>query len=365
MDLPTLDQPTAYDIAEKSQETMEWLQTHVAVGFVDERGPAWHAKEGYMADGSHFSGPVPEWRVDELLNIKFIEAPVFAQLPSGDVIRDESRKAIIREDTETIVHVAGKDYVIHPYRETLDGFVRQITFDSHAGVGSVGRLQKDGLAFLQAVLPETFEIAGYGYLPYITAVTSANGRRKTTFITGAKAAVCDNTVNMALRGAMTSAAYKHTKNSKPKVLSAREGLGVRLVQVAENLEDVFGDLAETPVSDRQWAEFLDAHVPMPEAKPTKSGTNGKGYTMAEDKRDELTRLWTKDPKVAPWANTALGVVQAVNTWRTWNGIVRNVQGGRLERNFTSDVTGANAKEDSQVIADLAKVLEREKTLAFA
>lgn len=365
MDLPTLDQPTAYDIAEKSQETFAWLRDHVRVGFVTERGPAWWATDNYMADGTHFDGPVPQEAVDEVLGIEFIEASVFAQLPSGDVIKDETRKAIVREDTETIVHIAGKDYVIHPYRQTLDGFVKQITFDSHAGVGSVGRLQKDGLAFLQAVLPQEFEIAGYGYLPYITAVTSANGRRKTTFITGAKATVCDNTVNMALRGAMTSAAYKHTKNSKPKVLAAREALGIRLVQVAENLEDVFGDLMETPVSDKQWAEFLDAHVPMPEAKPTKSGTNGKGYTMAENKRDELTRLWLKDEKVAPWTNTAMGVVQAVNTWRTWNGIVRNAPGGRLERNFTSDVTGANAKEDNKVIADLAKVLEKEKTLAFS
>lgn len=88
LDLPTLDQPLAYDIAEKSQETLDWLAENIGVGFTDERGPAWWARENYMADGSHFTGPVPQWKVDEVLGIKFIEAPVFAQLPSGDVIKD-------------------------------------------------------------------------------------------------------------------------------------------------------------------------------------------------------------------------------------------------------------------------------------
>ena len=88
-------------------------------------------------------------------------------------------------------------------------------------------------------------------------------------------------------------------------------------------------------------------------------------TLRENRRDELTRLWTKDVKVAPWTGTAFGVVQAVNTYRTWEGIVRRVEGGRLERNFTSDVTGANADEDNKVIEDLAQVLGRKVTLALA
>jgi phage/plasmid-like protein (TIGR03299 family) len=365
MELPKLDAPTNYDIAEKSQETFEFLRLHVRVGFTTERGPAWWARDNFMADGTHFEGPVPQEAVDEVLGIEFAEGPVFTRTPGGDIIKDPDRKAIIAVRDEAIMNVVGKGWRLHPYLETLDGFIKQVTFDEHAGVGSAGTLQKGGIAFLQAVLPETFEIAGYGYLPYVTAVTSVNGRKKTTFLTGAKATVCDNTVNMALRGAITSVGFKHTKNSQPKVSTAREKLGIQLVQVAEGMQDVFGDLMEIDVSDKQWREFLDLHVPMPDLSGELTGPQKRSVTLRENRRDELTRLWTKDVKVAPWTGTAFGVVQAVNTYRTWEGIVRRVEGGRLERNFTSDVTGANADEDNKVIEDLAQVLGRKVTLALA
>lgn len=365
MELPKLDAPTAYDIAEKSQETIDWLRGNVRVGYTSERGPAWWAadQESPLADGTHFDGPVPQEEVDKILGVELIEAPIFVQLPSGDVIKDPDRKAIVRGETETILHIPSVKFQIHPYRETLDTFVHQIIDDDKAGTSSVGLLQNGGIAFLQAILPETYEVAGYGYQPYVTAVSSVNGKRKSTFLAGGKATVCDNTLSMALAGAVTKIGYKHTRNSRPRVAHVRDALGIRLVQVAEDLHTVISDLQGIDVSDKAWEQFLDVHVPMPEMKsPAKPG---RGWTLAENKRNALDRLYVKDPKVAPWAGTAFGVVQAVNTWRTWEGTVRNVAGGRLERNLTNDVTGAGSKEDVKVLEDLGNVLHRTFTTACA
>lgn len=41
--------------------------------------------------------------------------------------------------------------------------------------------------------------------------------------------------------------------------------------------------------------------------------------MAECKRDALNRLYRHDERVAPWAGTGLGVVQAVNTYAHHEG----------------------------------------------
>ena len=59
-------------------------------------------------------------------------------------------------------------------------------------------------------------------------------------------------------------------------------------------------------------------------------------------------------------------MQAVNTWRTWEGTVqKTTPGGRIERNFVNDVTTAGAQEDNQVIEDLSSVLGKSVTMAFA
>jgi phage/plasmid-like protein (TIGR03299 family) len=360
-DLPKLDAPSAYDIAEKSNETFEWLRNNVRVGYTTQRGPSWWAadQESPLADGTHFDGPIPQDEVDKILGVPLVEAPIFAQLPNGDVIKDPNRKAILRGDD--ILYVPSVNYQIHPYRETLDKFVRQITDDEAAGVASVGLLQNGGIAFLQAVLPESYEVGGYGYQPYVTGVTSVNGKRSTTYLTGGKATICDNTLNMALAGAVTKIKYKHTKNSRPRVATVREALGIQLVRVAEDLGTAIKDLQDIDVSDKAWEQFLDVHVPMPEMKsPDKPG---RGWTLAENKRNALDRLYLRDPKVSPWNGTAFGVVQAVNTWRTWEGTVRKATGGRLERNLTNDVTEAGSKEDLKVLDDLSSVLDR--TLSFA
>jgi len=44
--------------------------------------------------------------------------------------------------------------------------------------------------------------------------------------------------------------------------------------------------------------------------------------MADTKRDSLTTLYRSDPRVSPWAGTAHGVLQAVNTYEHHEGVVR-------------------------------------------
>ena len=62
-------------------------------------------------------------------------------------------------------------------------------------------------------------------------------------------------------------------------------------------------LCATTVTDRQWATFVDAHVPFLDHQ--RKPLNGRAKTMAKKKRARLDR-------VSPWAGTAYGVMQAVN-----------------------------------------------------
>lgn len=339
-----------------SQETMAWLRNNIRIGYTDERGPAWWAGTDPMADGSHFDGPVPFTEVERLLGIEFAPCPITATLPDGSTLADPDRQGIVRLDTRELLGVFKSGYVIHPYLNTLAQFIRDVTDDSDVGIASVGLLRRGGVGFVQAKLPKTWEVNGYGYQPWITAATSVDGSLSTTYVTGADAAVCDNTLTAALAHAATKIRAKHTRNSLPRVADARERLGLTLAESADIMAEFITGLCDISVSDAQFRAWLDATVPMPEAQKTKGGGPGRAYTMAEGKRDELSRLYYRDAKVQPWSGTAFGVLQAANTYRTWTGIVRGADGGRLERNITNDITGVTAGEDAKALTALSDVL---------
>jgi phage/plasmid-like protein (TIGR03299 family) len=354
--LPKLDTISAYDIAEKSKETLDWLRGgNVAVGFTDERGFAWWADEAPLEDGTHFEGPVPEDVVQRILGVPIVEADILLRFPDGTIVEDKNHKAISRGDVYRAMYYSGNGYKIHPYLEVLNNFLTQITHDQHAGVGSVGLLQDGGVAFLQAVLPDNYEVHGFGFQPYITGGTSANGKRKTIFFTGAKAAVCDNTFDMARLAGINLVGVRHTKNSMPSVQNMRDRLGLHLADVAETMSDTFDSLMSVEVSDDQWRKFLAVHVPMPEKNS--EDKPGVGWTRANNRQERLTDLYYNDPKCAPWNGTLFGAVQTVNTDRTWNASVyESWDGGRFEKNLAAMVDPKIADQDAEVVAQMSKVL---------
>lgn len=364
MELPVLPSPTAYDIAEKSQETMDWLRNNIKVGFVNERGPAWWASQEVqmgMPDGSHFEGPVPIEEVRRLLDIKLVKGTVYIEYEDENgerqVVTDERTAPILNQVTGKVFSYPTASYKIHPYLITLHGFIKNILDDPDVGVGSVGLLKKGGVAFIQVVLPEEFSVAGYGYVPYLMAVTSADLSRSTFYGTGAKGAVCDNTVNTAVAEALTSVKYRHTSRSGPRVAHAREKLGIQLREVAENIGASIEALVNVPVSDAEWEQWLDLAAPLADENGEPKVKNS--LTIAEKKRDELSRLYYEDEKAAQWNGTGFGVLQTDNTYRTWTQTVRSAAGGRLERNLTNDAFGVTSKGDEEALRMLGQVKQLE------
>ena len=72
------------------------------------------------------------------------------------------------------------------------------------------------------------------------------------------------------------------------------------------------------------------------------------------KRDALERLYARDHRVSPWAGTAYGVIQAVNTYEHHEGIVRGST--RAERNMLKTVRGDFADCDRAAWRALEEVL---------
>ena len=153
---------------------------------------------------------------------------------------------------------------------------------------------------------------------------------------------------------------KHTKNSIVSVQGARERLGIRLQAAGESMGQAIEELVAIEVTPKQYRGWLDLAAPL--KNDDGSPKEGRGLTMAENKREALTVL-SKDAKVKPWFGTAFGILQLDNTYRTWNQTVKSTTFGRMERNFTNDANGITAAADLAALDMLAKV--QEKTMTFA
>ena len=164
--------------------------------------------------------------------------------------------------------------------------------------------------------------------------------------------VCDNTREAALAETGQTYKVKHSRHSHAQLAPAREALAM-----VHTLADDFatrGRRALRHHGDRRSSGRGSS-------TPTSAGSTrpalplkGRALTLADKKRDTLQRLYRHDQRVAPWAGTAHGVLQAVNTYEHHEGTVRG--GQRAERNMLRTITGDFGKLDRTTLSTLNKVL---------
>jgi len=348
-----------------SAETMTWLRENIRIGYATQDGPAWWAnKDEFMTDGTHFDGPVPIEEIKKVLSVPLVEAKVQAIYTGANgesaIATNDKVKGIVRQDTGHLIKVFSDGYKIHNYTEWLFNKVGRVLDTNSADLTakSVGLLRGGAQAWLQIRLSEDFEVNGFGYVPFLTAATSADGSLASQFSIGFDAAVCDNTLSAALLNAEFRAKYKHTANSNSSETdkAIREALNI-LFSSKDAFSKSAAMLMDLPVSEAQWNTVLDELVPVPEVKEGARG--GRGATIANNKRDGLNDLYWTDAKVKPWNGSAFGAFQAFNTWQTWEGTVRGADGGRMERYHSNMIDGTTEERDTSVLQVIGKVLGRD------
>jgi phage/plasmid-like protein (TIGR03299 family) len=231
---------------------------------------------------------------------------------------------------------SGTGYEPHQYGATLlDGLSNIL--DDGLSVGSAGLLKGGAVAWVSVEVPESITTPeGVTFRPNLLAATSFDGSLATTFKRVMTNVVCDNTMSAALREGGEQYRVKHTRHSKLRLADAREALGI-VHSIADDFAAQVAELSAIKVNRLQFRQFIDAVAPTvdEDGQPL----TGRAATLATTKRDQLSTLWTRDDRVAPWAGTAYGVVQLMNTWEHWNKTVRGTDGGRAERNMLRAVEG--------------------------
>lgn len=384
-----------------SLETREDLQRNFLIGNCKFRKfaggldfQAWHndpkLREKLGLENNHYDGPIPQKDVvRRLFGWKPISVPKANLVPCAKkdanwflpnkienpetgkieeiltpvkvMVTSDYEQGIIRSDTNEHIATHGADYRIHDYEQWLLKLQAKILNTKELNIFGAGLPRRGAQAYVQVGVPETMkdDKIGVEFLPYIMASTSVDGSLPTTFSAQSIDVVCDNTRNMALRQAEQSGRIykaKHTSRSldNSRINDARVAL--RLIhQTAEGLVSEYRELAAITMNRTQVKKTWDLIIPIPD--PNEVGS--RAYTIATNRRDALIDVYNDRGvtrgMMAGQQGTALGIVQAVNTWTTH---VRTVHGNRFERNIDKTLRGKFDEVDQATVKAIATVMDR-------
>src|SRR5664279_4644549 len=332
-----------------SKESLEWLNRNTLIGFTDKRSKAWHYRASEQgSEPNHYPGAIPVADVKRrLFSWQALELPISIEIPTDvgtmTTISDEGmpirfqrvpgRKAIAASDDYSVLGVFKDGYQPHQYEDWLLNNVAKI-LDDNLSISSAGLLRNRAVAWVEVSVPDNITTPeGVVFRPNLLATTSFDGSLATTFKRTITETVCDNTMSIALTEKGGQLKFRHSRNSTARIADARAALDI-VYSAADDFSAQVARLTSQRVTEAQWQGILDKLVP--------NQTDSKrGNTMADTKRAELNQLYFHDDRVAPWKDTAFGIVQAFNTWEQHTKSTKGVT-VRVERNLIVSLDGSIA-----------------------
>jgi hypothetical protein len=364
-----------------SERTNEQLRNETRIGFKAELGNPWWGN-------GHFDGAVPIEEARKLLAVKvgqyeirieredsdsliqeILEAPSLSVAQNLARVLAESRKSapdtsrfrgIVNDDDGHVFQVATTrwSHEGHAYEQLLEYLAMLVDESSgHLMIGSVICLDHKQKAMVQIRPPEGVTVGGDKLLPFLTGFSSLDSSWSTGFKAAVQRAVCDNTAEMVMRERTGTYRKKHTTNSRFNISDAREIVGVFFNDTIPAFRREVEMLMNTPVDNRQLIKILDIVYP-DKALPGEPHYSISKSTRRTRIRHEVINLHNGDPRVAPYANTAWGVLQAFNTHTHHYAQMRggDSKQARVERQAFNLVSGKTAESDDLVRRAIDKVV---------
>lgn len=277
------------------------------VAFALRGSPAWHGlgtvfeqdrviTTGEMLDTAHLSA----WNVS-------VE-PVL--VPEGyRVVTDNfmvTRTNPFDNGTDVLAFV-GKKY--RPFQnEELFQFADNV-LEGGALWESAGSIKDGRVVFGSLVVPREFILDPQGAndktVTYLLVHTAHDGSASVTASITPVRVVCQNTLNMALKGTNQSFKIRHTAGTGARVDEARRVLGLTFAHM-DSFEDLARKLYQTPVNALAVNNLFTAIYPKPD-----QGSPAGTFTKWQNKIDLLNDIYYKSPTQTNIKDTAWGVLNAM------------------------------------------------------
>lgn len=270
------------------------------------------------------------------------KAPLYTKLPSKrqwitstEEVELKGKFATYRTDTNKVLGTVGKSYRVVQNEELFD-LAEDLLDSGEAKYETAGSIRSNRVVFITVRLERPMKIADVDFEPYLVLASSHDGSLSARAMVTPTVVVCANTLRLAMNNAKYEYRIKHTNSANVRLNQVREALGMTF-DTYDLFELEIDKLISTDVTRPQFEKIVEGLFPDSESV--------RGTTMATTRREEVRATYMHDPAAAPYQGTAWGVINAVNTWETWEKPVRststidNAQNARLERIAWSHLNG--------------------------
>ena len=235
--------------------------------FFSVKEKAWHglgqvvAEYPTSADAIRYSG----------LGYEVIKQPLFTKSRDIRLTRDAeliyyNNKEIevpnvfatMREDTNEVLGVVGKDYHVVQNHEAFAFFDEIVGGDNGILYETAGALGKGERIFITAKLPNYIRVGNGDDVTekYIFLTTSHDGSGSITAAFTPIRVVCQNTLNAAFRNMNNVVRIRHTSGAKQRLANAHKVMGIAN-QLSDRLEGTFNQWAKVRINDKHVRKLIE------------------------------------------------------------------------------------------------------------
>ena len=278
------------------------------VAFALRGEPAWHGLANVLFDkDTHIntqtmldSAKLSNW------NIQLEDV-----LIPNDYRSDKTNYFVTRtnpfDNGKDVLAIVGSKYKVVQNEQLFD--FGDNLLDGGASWESAGSIKGGRIVFGSLVIPKEITLDAQGAndktITYLLVHTSHDGSVSVQASITPVRVVCQNTLNIALKGVKQSFKLRHTQSIDGKIQMAREALGMSFTYM-DTFEQEAKALFETAVTEKQFIDIVKGIYP----KPSKDATKAQ-LTKWDNKMVLLSDLYNNSPTNANIKGTAWGVFNAL------------------------------------------------------
>lgn len=309
--------------------------------FVSAKIPAWHNSGVILNDAFTSKDALEQGGLD------FDVVKIQNQLETG--IRIPDSYSLVRvdrannEDGSGILGNCGKNYHI-VQNEDLFSFFDFLVDDKKAIYETAGALGNGERVWIMAKLPQDIVIGNYDPINQYILITNAHtGKHSAIAMVTPVRVVCNNTLNVALKGTTNSISIRHFRNAKEKLQRAHEVLGFS-TKYYEELSVAYNKMAVKKVTDSEISKYVNSIL---NAKPGEELTGKK-----KGQYDMIMNLHESGQGSDMTRGTLWGLFNAVTEYADHYKVVRgdsSLNGKRAESIWFGD--SAKVKQKAFSLAE--------------
>lgn len=300
--------------------------------FVSAKEPAWHGlgkvlKDAFTADVALKQG-----------GLDFDVIKIQNQLETGLVIPDSF--SLMRTDridnANGILGSCGKQYHI-VQNEDLFSFFDFLVEDNHAIYQTAGALGNGERVWILARLPKDIVVGNDDVVNQYILVTNAHtGKHSALAMVTPVRVVCNNTLNMALKGKSNYVTIRHFKNATQKLQEAHKLLGFT-TKYYDELSTTYNKMQKKVVSDSDVTRWVKQVL----GAPSKKDISTKKLNHVQS----IMNLYESGEGAQFSRGTLWGFVNAVTEYADFEKVVRGDENNKSKRlNSVWFGTGADLKQ---------------------